>query len=73
LADPAVSGGLLLDAMYHDIYISRWLMDDEVARAYAEGGALVDAAIGDVGDVDNAIVTLRFRLRRSPATTAGPQ
>jgi scyllo-inositol 2-dehydrogenase (NAD+) len=59
-ADPAVSGGLLLDAMYHDLYISRWLMEDEIDRVYAEGGALVDPAISAVGDVDNAVVTLRF-------------
>ncbi len=59
-ADPAVSGGLLLDAMYHDLYLSRWLMADEIVRAYAEGGALVDEAIGAVGDVDNAVVALRF-------------
>jgi predicted dehydrogenase len=59
-ANPAVSGGLILDAMYHDIYLSRWLMADEVVRSYAEGGALVDEAIGAVGDVDNAVVTLRF-------------
>jgi predicted dehydrogenase len=59
-ADPAVSGGLILDAMYHDIYLSRWLLASEVVRAYAEGGALVDEAIGAVGDVDNAVVTLRF-------------
>jgi len=59
-ADPAVSGGLILDAMYHDLYLSRWLMADEIVRAYAEGGALVDPAIGEVGDVDNAVVALRF-------------
>jgi predicted dehydrogenase len=59
-ADPAVSGGLLLDAMYHDLYLSRWLLDDEVVHVYAEGEALVDPAIGQVGDVDNAIVSLRF-------------
>jgi inositol 2-dehydrogenase len=59
-ADPAVSGGLILDAMYHDLYISRWLMGAEIVRAYAEGDALVDPAIGAVGDVDNAVVTLRF-------------
>jgi myo-inositol 2-dehydrogenase/D-chiro-inositol 1-dehydrogenase len=59
-ADPAVSGGLILDAMYHDLYLSRWLLADEPVRAYAEGGALVDPAIGEVGDVDNAVVTLRF-------------
>lgn len=59
-ADPAVSGGLLLDAMYHDLYLSRWFLDDEPVRAYAEGGALVDEAIGAVGDVDNAVAVLRF-------------
>ena len=59
-AAPAVSGGLILDAMYHDLYLSRWLLDDEPVRAYAEGGALVDPAIGAVGDVDNAVATLRF-------------
>jgi predicted dehydrogenase len=59
-ADPAVSGGLVLDAMYHDLYLSRWLMAAEVIRAYSEGGALVDPEIGAVGDVDNAVVTLRF-------------
>lgn len=59
-ADPAVSGGLILDAMYHDLYLSRWLIADEPVRAYAGGSALVDPAIGAVGDVDNAVVTLRF-------------
>lgn len=59
-ADPAVSGGLILDAMYHDLYLANWLMDDNVIRTYAEGEALVDPAIGVVGDVDNAVVTLRF-------------
>ena len=59
-ADPAVSGGLIVDAMYHDLYLSRWLLGDEVVRAYAEGGALVDPAIGAVGDVDNAVAMLRF-------------
>lgn len=59
-ADPAVSGGLIVDAMYHDLYLARWLLGDEVERAYAEGGALVDPGIGEVGDVDNAVVSLRF-------------
>lgn len=59
-ADPAVSGGLLLDAMYHDLYLSRWLMADEITRTYAEGGALVDEGVRSVGDVDNAVVSLRF-------------
>ena len=59
-ADPAVSGGLILDSMYHDIYLSRWLMADEICRVYGEGDALVDEGVRSVGDVDNAVVSLRF-------------
>jgi predicted dehydrogenase len=59
-ADLGVSGGLILDSMYHDIYIGRWLMDDEVTRVFGEGGALVDKAVGAVGDVDNAVLSIRF-------------
>lgn len=59
-ADPAVSGGLILDSMYHDIYLGRWLMADEITRVYGEGEALVDEGVRSVGDVDNAIVSLRF-------------
>ena len=59
-ADPNVSGGLITDAGYHDLYLARWLLGDEIVRAYAEGEALVDPAIGAVGDVDNAIVDFRF-------------
>lgn len=59
-ADPDVSGGLITDAGYHDLYLARWLMNDEVVRTYAEGEALVDPAIGAVGDVDNAVVDFRF-------------
>jgi predicted dehydrogenase len=59
-ANPAVSGGLILDAMYHDLYLARWLMDSAIARVYAEGGALVDEGVRSVGDVDNAVVCARF-------------
>ena len=59
-ADLAVSGGLILDSMYHDIYLGRWLMDDEIIRVYGEGGALIDNDVGSVGDVDNAVVSARF-------------
>ncbi len=60
-ADLCVSGGLILDSMYHDLYLGRWLMDDEVTRVFGEGGALVDEAVGAVGDVDNAVLSVRFK------------
>ncbi len=69
-ADLRVSGGLILDSMYHDIYLSRWLMNDEVRRVFGEGGALVDEAVGAVGDVDNAVVTLRFESGAMGTLTA---
>ncbi len=59
-ADLGVSGGLILDSMYHDIYLGRWLMDDEIIRVYGEGAALVDEGVKSVGDVDNAVVSARF-------------
>ena len=59
-ADLGVSGGLILDSMYHDIYLGRWLMNDEIIRVYGEGDALIDDDVGSVGDVDNAVVTERF-------------
>jgi predicted dehydrogenase len=59
-ADLSVSGGLIVDAGYHDIYLGRWLMDTEITRVFAEGGALVDDGVRSVGDVDNAIVSARF-------------
>jgi predicted dehydrogenase len=59
-ADLGVSGGLILDSMYHDIYLGRWLMNDEIIRVYGEGGALIDDDVGSVGDVDNAVVSVRF-------------
>ena len=69
-ADLQVSGGLILDSMYHDIYLGRWLMHDEVTRVFGEGGALVDEAVGAVGDVDNAVVTLRFESGAMGTLTA---
>ncbi len=59
-ADLAVSGGLILDSMYHDIYLGRWLFDDEIVRVYGEGEALIDNGVRSVGDVDNAVVSARF-------------
>jgi len=55
------SGGMFLDMTIHDFDMARFLMGDEVEEIYAAGGVMVDAAIGEAGDLDTAIVTLRFR------------
>lgn len=55
-----VSGGLFMDMMIHDFDMARFLIGSEVEEVYALGNVLVDPAIGEAGDVDTAIVTLRF-------------
>ncbi len=59
-ANPAVSGGLILDMAIHDFDLLRWLMGDEVQRVYTEVASLVYPELETVGDVDNAMMNLRF-------------
>jgi len=59
-APRAVSGGLILDMGIHDFDLARWLMNTEVHRVYTEGGTLAFPELNDVGDIDNAVVNLRF-------------
>jgi myo-inositol 2-dehydrogenase/D-chiro-inositol 1-dehydrogenase len=55
------SGGLFRDMMIHDLDMARWLLGDEPVEVYATGSALVDPAIGELGDVDTAVVVLKTR------------
>jgi myo-inositol 2-dehydrogenase / D-chiro-inositol 1-dehydrogenase len=55
-----VSGGLFLDMMIHDFDMARFLIGSEVDEVFTMADALIDPAIGEAGDVDTAIVTLRF-------------
>lgn len=59
-ADPAMSGGLIIDMAIHDFDLARWLMGSEVERVSAEGALLVCEELAQVGDIDNAVITLRF-------------
>jgi len=56
-----VSGGIFLDMTIHDFDMARYVMGDEVDEIFTAGGVMVDPAIGEAGDVDTAIITLRFR------------
>ncbi len=56
----AVSGGIFLDMTIHDFDMARFQAGSEVVEVYAAGAVLIDEAIGKAGDVDTAIVTLRF-------------
>jgi myo-inositol 2-dehydrogenase/D-chiro-inositol 1-dehydrogenase len=55
-----VSGGIFLDMTIHDFDMARFLVDSEVTEVFALGAVRVDPAIGEAGDVDTAVITLRF-------------
>lgn len=55
-----VSGGIFLDMMIHDFDMVRYLSGSEVTEVFTNAVVLVDPAIGEAGDVDTAIVTLKF-------------
>ena len=55
-----VSGGQLRDQTIHFFDLLRWLTNDEPVEVYAMGAALVDPAIGEAGDVDTSIVSIRM-------------
>jgi len=54
------SGGLFLDMTIHDFDMARYLAGSEVEEVYAAGAVLVDPAIGEAGDIDTAVITLKF-------------
>jgi len=56
----AVSGGIFLDMSIHDFDMARFQAGSEVVEVYAAGAVLIDEAIGKAGDVDTAIITLKF-------------
>ncbi len=56
----AVSGGMFLDMTIHDFDMARFLAGSDVTEVYASATCLVDPAIGQAGDVDTAIINLKF-------------
>ncbi|MCH5286319.1 MAG: inositol 2-dehydrogenase [Christensenellaceae bacterium] len=56
----ASSGGLYIDMMIHDFDMAMFLAGCDVDEVYATGVSIVDPRIGEAGDVDTAIVTLKF-------------
>jgi myo-inositol 2-dehydrogenase/D-chiro-inositol 1-dehydrogenase len=55
-----VSGGIFMDMMIHDFDMARYVSGSEVEEVYAQGAVLVDPVFAEYGDVDTAVVTLRF-------------
>jgi inositol 2-dehydrogenase len=59
-ANPALSGGLIIDMAIHDFDLARWLMGSQVTHVSAEGTLLVCKDLEEVGDIDNAVINLHF-------------
>lgn len=55
-----VSGGIFYDMMIHDFDMARFLAGSEVVEVSAQGSVLIDKEIGKAGDVDTAVVTMKF-------------
>jgi predicted dehydrogenase len=58
-ANPASSGGIMVDMGIHDIDLARWFMG-EVDTVFAAGAVLAYPEMASIGDIDNAIATLVF-------------
>jgi inositol 2-dehydrogenase len=56
----SINGTLFLDAMIHEFDLARWLMNDEVVEVHSFGSALACPELTEFGDVDSAVVNLRF-------------
>jgi myo-inositol 2-dehydrogenase/D-chiro-inositol 1-dehydrogenase len=55
-----LSGGIFLDMTIHDFDMVRFLSGSEIREVYAKGAVLVDESIGNAGDVDTVITTLKL-------------
>lgn len=56
----AVSGGMFLDMTIHDFDMVRYLAGCDAEEVYVQSAVLVDPAIGEAGDVDTAVITLKM-------------
>ena len=56
----ASSGGLFMDMTIHDFDMARFLCGSEVTEVHAYGAVLVDPEIGKAGDIDTAVISLKF-------------
>ena len=53
------SGGIFRDMMIHDLDMARFLLGEDPVELTASASCLVDPEIGEAGDFDTAVVTLK--------------
>ena len=56
----AVSGGIFMDMMIHDLDMVRYLSGEEVVEVYAQGACLIDPEIGKAGDIDTCTIMMKL-------------
>ena len=56
----AVSGGMFLDMTIHDFDMVRFLAGCDATEVYVQSAVLVDKGIGEAGDVDTAVITMKM-------------
>jgi myo-inositol 2-dehydrogenase/D-chiro-inositol 1-dehydrogenase len=50
-----------MDMTIHDFDMARFLTGSEAEEVYVAAACMVDPAIGEAGDVDTALITIRFK------------
>ena len=55
-----VSGGIFLDMTIHDFDMVRFMSGSEVEEVFAYGAVPVDPAIGEAGDIDTAVISMKL-------------
>lgn len=56
-----VSGGMFMDMTIHDFDMARFLSGSDAEEVYVQSAVNVDPAIGEAGDVDTAIITIKMK------------
>lgn len=56
-----VSGGMFFDMTIHDFDMIRYLSGSDVIEVFAVGTVLVNPEIGQAGDIDTAVITLKLK------------
>ena len=55
-----VSGGIFLDMTIHDLDMARYVIGQEIEEVFVHAANLVDPAIKQAGDVDTAVVSMKY-------------
>ncbi len=54
------SGGMFVDMTIHDFDMARFLMGCEATEVFTVADVMVNPEIGEAGDVDTAVITMKF-------------